>query len=51
DSTEMHKIGHQEALNAIEILEQYIVQKDFGEIARSEHNKALSKLQKEIRKL
>ncbi|CAG8527030.1 39753_t:CDS:2, partial [Gigaspora margarita] len=51
DSTEMREIGHQEALNAIEILEQYIVQKDFGKTAQSEHNEALSKLQKEIRKL
>ncbi|CAG8720680.1 10634_t:CDS:2 [Gigaspora margarita] len=51
DSTEMCEIGHQEALNAIEILEQYIVQKDFGKTARFEHNEALSKLQKEIRKL
>ncbi|CAG8679911.1 35587_t:CDS:1 [Gigaspora margarita] len=51
DSTEMYQISYQEALNAIEILGQYIMQNDFNEMAQFEHNKALLKLQKEIRKL
>ncbi|CAG8580635.1 4777_t:CDS:2 [Cetraspora pellucida] len=51
DSTEMHQISHQEALNAVEILEQYIVQNDFSETAKSEHNEALLKSQKGIKKL
>ncbi|CAG8851383.1 31713_t:CDS:1, partial [Gigaspora margarita] len=51
DSTEMHQISHQKALNAIEILEQYIMQNNFSEIAQFEHNEALLKLQKKIRKL
>ncbi|CAG8532155.1 12308_t:CDS:1 [Cetraspora pellucida] len=51
DSTELHQISHQEALNAVEILDQYIVQNDFSEITQTEHDEALLKLQKEIRKL
>ncbi|CAG8767902.1 19134_t:CDS:2, partial [Racocetra fulgida] len=51
DSMEIYPISHQEALNAIEILEQYIVQKDFSKTAQFEHNNALLKLQKKIRKL
>ncbi|CAG8549405.1 26560_t:CDS:2 [Gigaspora margarita] len=51
DSTEMRQISHQEALNAVEILEHYIVQNDFSEMAQFEHGEALLKLQKEIRKL
>ncbi|CAG8611277.1 5300_t:CDS:2, partial [Dentiscutata erythropus] len=50
NSTEMHQISHQEVLNAVEILEQYIVQNDFSKIAQFEHDKALLKLQKGIRK-
>ncbi|CAG8822881.1 28792_t:CDS:1, partial [Gigaspora margarita] len=34
-----------------EILEHYIVQNDFSEMAQFEHDEALLKLQKEIRKL
>ena len=51
DSTEMRQISHQEALNAVEILDQYIVQNDFSKITQTEHDEALLKLQKEIRKL
>ncbi|CAG8772519.1 23865_t:CDS:2, partial [Dentiscutata erythropus] len=51
NSTEMRQISHQEALNAVEILEQYIVQNDFSEIIQAKHDEALLKLQKEIRKL
>ncbi|CAG8707726.1 20099_t:CDS:2 [Dentiscutata erythropus] len=51
DSTEMRQISHQEALNVVEILDQYIVQNDFSEITQTEHDEALLKLQKEIRKL
>ncbi|CAG8831834.1 15191_t:CDS:2 [Gigaspora margarita] len=51
DSTEMHQISHQEALNVVKILEQYIIQNDFSEMAQFEHDEALLKLQKEIRKL
>ncbi|CAG8640144.1 7750_t:CDS:1, partial [Gigaspora margarita] len=51
DITEMHQISHQEALNAVEIFEQYILQNDFSETAQFEHDEALLKLQKEIRKL
>ncbi|CAG8801998.1 6498_t:CDS:1, partial [Dentiscutata erythropus] len=39
-------ISHQEVLNTIEILEQYIVQNDFSEAAQYEHDEALLKLQK-----
>ncbi|CAG8761646.1 23416_t:CDS:2 [Gigaspora margarita] len=38
-------------LNAVEILEHYIVQNDFSETAQLKYNEALLKLQKEIRKL
>ncbi|CAG8838039.1 44028_t:CDS:2, partial [Gigaspora margarita] len=51
NSTEMHQTSHQEALNAVNILEQYIMQNDFSKIAQFEHDKALLKLQKKIRKL
>ncbi|CAG8844470.1 46072_t:CDS:1, partial [Gigaspora margarita] len=48
DSTEMRQISYQEALNVVEILEQYIMQNDFSEMAQFEHDEALLKLQKEI---
>ncbi|CAG8776330.1 33987_t:CDS:2, partial [Gigaspora margarita] len=51
DSTKIRQISHQEALNAVEILEQYIIQNDFSETAQFEHDEALLKLQKKIRKL
>lgn len=51
DSTEMRQITHHEALSAVEVLEQYLMQQDVGEVARSNHDQALSNLQKEIRKL
>ncbi|CAG8850244.1 4216_t:CDS:1, partial [Gigaspora margarita] len=50
DSIEMRQVTHWEALNAIELLEQYLLQQDFGETARLEHDEALLKLQKSIRK-
>ncbi|CAG8746419.1 523_t:CDS:2 [Gigaspora margarita] len=51
NSTEMHQITHHEALSAVEVLEQYLMQQDVGEVAQSNHDQALSNLQKEIRKL
>ncbi|CAG8849984.1 16347_t:CDS:2, partial [Gigaspora margarita] len=51
DSTEIRQISHQEALNVVDILEQYIMQNDFSKMAQFKHDKALLKLQKEIKKL
>ncbi|CAG8719849.1 16850_t:CDS:1, partial [Racocetra fulgida] len=50
DSVEIRQITHNEALNAVGLLEQYLFQQDFGDMARSEHDEALSKLQRAIRK-
>ncbi|CAG8762881.1 5264_t:CDS:1, partial [Racocetra fulgida] len=46
NSVEIRQIIHNKALNAIRLLEQYLFQQDFGDIARTEHDGALSKLQK-----
>ncbi|CAG8788155.1 16064_t:CDS:2 [Dentiscutata erythropus] len=51
DNTEMRQITHNEALNAIDLLEQYLLQQEFCDTARLKHDKALSSLQKAIRKL
>ncbi|CAG8564353.1 28772_t:CDS:2, partial [Gigaspora margarita] len=51
DSTEMHQITHHEVLSAVEVLEQYLMQQDIGEVARSNHGQALSNLQEKIKKL
>ncbi|CAG8788776.1 8205_t:CDS:2 [Gigaspora margarita] len=51
DSTEMRQITYHEALSAIEVLEQYLMQQDVGEATQSNHDQALSNLQEEIRKL
>ena len=51
DSMKIPKITHKEALNAIELLGQYLVQQDLTDVIRTEHDTALLKLQKEIRKL
>ncbi|CAG8799051.1 17742_t:CDS:2, partial [Gigaspora margarita] len=40
-----------DTLSAVEVLEQYLMQQDVGEVAWSNHDQALSNLQKEIRKL
>ncbi|CAG8811077.1 28941_t:CDS:2 [Gigaspora margarita] len=50
NSIEIRQIIHQGVLNAIELLEQYLFQQDFGEATRLEHDEALLKLQKSIRK-
>ncbi|CAG8490440.1 5783_t:CDS:1 [Cetraspora pellucida] len=51
DSTEIHQITYREALSAVEVLEYYFMQQDVDEAAQSNHDQALSNLQKEIRKL
>ncbi|CAG8666659.1 10586_t:CDS:1 [Racocetra fulgida] len=51
DSAEIHQITHHEALSAVEVLEHYLMQQDVSKAARSNHDQALSNLQKEIRKL
>ncbi|CAG8640960.1 12350_t:CDS:2 [Cetraspora pellucida] len=38
-------------LSAVEVLEHYLMQQDVGDVARSNHDQALSNLQKEIKKL
>ncbi|CAG8780145.1 41012_t:CDS:2, partial [Gigaspora margarita] len=48
---ENKSVKDDDTLNAVEILKHYIVQNDFSKTAQFEHNKALLKLQKEIRKL
>ncbi|CAG8795893.1 19890_t:CDS:1, partial [Racocetra fulgida] len=50
DSTEIYLITHQETLNIIELIEQYIVQQDLAEVAQDKYDETLLKLQKEIRK-
>ncbi|CAG8489413.1 7614_t:CDS:1 [Cetraspora pellucida] len=51
DSTEMCQVTHNEALNAIDSLEQYLLQQDLCDTTRSKHEEALSNLQEAIRKL
>ncbi|CAG8664231.1 17867_t:CDS:1 [Dentiscutata erythropus] len=51
DSTEMRQVTHNEALNATYLLEQYLLQQDLCDTARSKHDEALSNLQNTIRKL
>ncbi|CAG8489974.1 15201_t:CDS:1 [Cetraspora pellucida] len=51
DSTEMHQVTHNEALNATYLLEQYLLQQDLCNTAQLKYDKALSNLQKMIRKL
>ncbi|CAG8508645.1 16398_t:CDS:2 [Racocetra fulgida] len=51
NSTKMCQISHQEAFNAIETFEYYIMQNDFSKRTQLEHDEALLNLQKEIRKL
>ncbi|CAG8489193.1 2143_t:CDS:2 [Dentiscutata erythropus] len=46
DSKEISMITHHEALNAIEVLEQYLMQQDLSDKARLEHDQALLNLQK-----
>ncbi|CAG8779988.1 14896_t:CDS:1, partial [Cetraspora pellucida] len=51
NSTEMCQVTHNEALNAIDLLEQYLLQQDLSDTDWSKHDEALSNLQKAIRKL
>ncbi|CAG8852461.1 16900_t:CDS:2, partial [Gigaspora margarita] len=51
DCTKMRQITHHEALSAVEVLEQYLMQQDVDEAAQSNYDQALSNLQEEIRKL
>ncbi|CAG8834831.1 34179_t:CDS:2, partial [Racocetra persica] len=51
DSTEMHQVTHNEALSAIDLLEQYLLQQDLCDTTRSKYDKTLSDLQEAIRKL
>jgi DDE superfamily endonuclease len=50
DSTELQKITHKEALNAIELTEQYFVQQDLSDTIRLEYDTALLKLRRLIGK-
>ncbi|CAG8808151.1 14182_t:CDS:2, partial [Cetraspora pellucida] len=45
DSTEMCQVTHNEALNTIDSLEQYLLQQDLWDTTRSKHEEALSNLQ------
>ncbi|CAG8735193.1 11836_t:CDS:1, partial [Acaulospora morrowiae] len=38
DSNEIQKITHKDALNAVELLGQYLVQQDLNDINRTEHD-------------
>ncbi|CAG8604460.1 17068_t:CDS:1, partial [Cetraspora pellucida] len=51
NSTEMHQVTHNEAPNAIDLLEQYLLQQNLSNTDWSKHDEALSNLQKAIRKL
>ncbi|CAG8602714.1 15384_t:CDS:1, partial [Racocetra fulgida] len=51
DSKEISLITHHEALNAIEVLKQYLIQQDLSDIAWLNHGQALLNLQKAIRKI
>ncbi|CAG8507673.1 10705_t:CDS:2 [Scutellospora calospora] len=51
DSTEMCQVTHNKVLNATYLLEQYLLQQDLYDTTWSNYDKALSNLQKTIRKL
>ncbi|CAG8529328.1 17032_t:CDS:1, partial [Racocetra fulgida] len=51
NSQKIPLITHNEVLNAIEVLEQYLMQQDLNDTAQLDHNQALVNLQKAIRKI
>ncbi|CAG8541826.1 11789_t:CDS:1 [Racocetra fulgida] len=50
DSTELPQVTHNEALNAIHLLELYFIQQDLSDAAYTEHDSALLKLFGLVRK-
>ncbi|CAG8685515.1 4393_t:CDS:2 [Racocetra fulgida] len=50
DSREISLIIHYKALNAVKVLEQYLMQQDLSDKARLDHDQALLNLQKTIKK-
>ncbi|CAG8722493.1 8901_t:CDS:1, partial [Racocetra fulgida] len=51
NSQEIPLITHNEALNAIEVLKQYLMQQDLNNTAWLNHDQALVNMQKAIRKI